>query len=79
MNQEAFKFDFFIDDEKITVVWKRLPQYSREQALSRYPELKISFTYRDISTDTVLAMLRDMEVPASISKAIMTRVESNAA
>lgn len=79
MNHDAFRFNFSIDEENITVVWKRLPEYSSGEALSRYPELEISFNYREISSDTVRAMLRDMEVPPSISKAIMTRVESHAA
>ncbi len=79
MGPEAFKFKFFIDEEYIQVNWERLPTASALTALSRYPELQIRFNYRDISNDTVRAMLRDMEVPDSLMKAIMTRITANAA
>ncbi len=76
MNPEAFKFDVDIDDEYIIVRWQRLP--SALEIFSRYPELQLRFKYSDISSDTVKAMLRDMEVPDTLSKTIMTRITANA-
>ena len=78
MNPEAFKFNVEIDEEYIRVIWTRLPFASELTAISRYPELQVQFKYRDISSDTVRAMLRDMEVPDSLSKAILTRITVNA-
>ena len=77
MNPEAFSFNVDIDDEYITVWWRRSPS-STLDILTRYPELQLRFRYRDISSDTVEAMLRDMEVPDQMSKSIMTRVTANA-
>ncbi len=79
MNPEAFKVNLDIDEEYITVRWIREPYVRDMVAMSRYPELQFRFKYRDISKDTVTAMLRDMEVPHSLSKAIMTRIAANTA
>lgn len=78
MNPEAFNFNVAIDDEFIVVTWTRAPAAPDILALTRYPELQMRFRYRDISTDTVSAMLRDMEVPDPLSKAVMTRISANA-
>lgn len=78
MNPEAFKLDVAIDDNFVVVTWTRLPFMSDTMALTRYPELEMRFNYRDISTDTVRAMLRDMDVPGPLSKGIMTRIAANA-
>lgn len=77
MNPGAFSFDVDIDDEYITVRWQRSPSSTLDM-LTRYPELQLRFRYHDISSDTVRAMLRDMEVPDQLSKTIMTRVTANA-
>lgn len=78
MSPEEFNIDFLIDEQYITVVWERLPMSRGILASVRYPKLQMKFKYDDISTDTVQAMLRDMEVPPPLSKAIMTRVAANA-
>lgn len=78
MNPEAFNFNIAIDDSYIVVRWTRLPHVTDMRALSPYPELELRFNYRDISNDTVRAMLRDMEVPDSLSKPILTRIAANA-
>lgn len=75
MNPEAFKLDVAIDDNFVVVTWTRIPYVS---AMTRYPEFEMRFNYRDISTDTVRAMLRDMDIPAPLSKGIMTRIGANA-
>jgi len=77
MNPEAFKLDVAIDDNFVVVTWTRLPFRSDIMAMTRYPELEMRFNYRDISTDTVRAMLRDMDVPDPLSKGIMTRIAAN--
>ena len=79
MNPEAFKISFAVDNDFIILNWKRLPNVPETMAMSRYPELEMKFNYRDIANDTVVAMLRDMEIPDSLSKAIMTRIAANAA
>lgn len=79
MNPEAFKLSFAVDSNFVVLNWKRLPNVPEAMAISRYPELEMRFNYRDISRDTVVAMLRDVEVPESLSKAIMTRIAANAA
>ncbi len=77
MNPEAFKLDVAIDDNFVVVTWTRLPYMPDIMAMTRYPELEMRFNYRDISTDTVRAMLRDMDVPDPLSKGIMTRIAAN--
>ena len=79
MNPEAFNFDFGIEGDFLVLKWTRLQQASELTALSRYPELKMRFNYRDISTDTVGAMLKDLEVPHQFSEAIMTLIAAQAA
>ncbi len=76
MNPETFSFDVDIDDEFITVRWERLP--TALEMLTRYPQFQIRFKYNDISSDTVRSMLRDMEVPAHVSDAIITRITATA-
>ena len=78
MNPEAFKLTFAVDDNVVILTWKRLPYVPDLLAMTLYPELEMRFNYRDISKDTVTAMLRDMEVPDPFSKAIMTRIAANA-
>ncbi len=60
-----------------TVRWNRLPGQSYDGPMSRYLELQMRFTYRDISLDTIGAMLKDMEAPAPISKGILTRITAS--
>ena len=79
MLTEAFDCNVDINDEFITVRWTRLPHVPDTGWLNRYPEFQIRFRYRDISTDTVSSMLKDMDVPSRLQKAIMTRVAANAA
>ena len=70
MNPERFKFNVAIDDNFIIVRWERLPYATDLGTIFQYPELEMRFNYRDISKDTVTAMLRDMEVPGPLYKAI---------
>lgn len=78
MNPEAFKVSFTVDDNIVVLTWKRLQDASDLLAMTQYPELEMRFNHRDISKDTVRAMLRDMEIPDPFSKAIMTRIAANA-
>ena len=78
MNPEAFKIDVAVDNNIVIVKWTRLPYAPDILAMTRYPELEMRFNYRDISSDTVRAMLKDMEVPDPLSKTIMTRIAANA-
>lgn len=78
MNHQAYNFNVAVDDEFIVVTWTRATAAPDMLALSRYPELQMRFKYRDISTATVSAMLRDMEVPGPLSKAVLTRISANA-
>ena len=71
MDREDTTFDIDIDNDHITVKWTRRPDID---VGSRYKEFQIRFNYRDISSDTVWAMLRDIEAPATVSDAIMTRI-----
>ncbi len=79
MNPEAFNFDFGIEGDYLVLTWTRLEHASNLTALSRYPELKMRIKYPDISTDTVRAMLRDLEVPKQLSQAILTLIAAQAA
>lgn len=79
MNPEAFTFDFRIEDDYLVLTWTRLQHYPDLAALSRYPELKMRLNYRDISTDTVSAMLQTLEVPKQFSQAILTLIAAQAA
>ena len=74
MNPEVYNFDFGIDAEYLVFTWTRLQHVSDIDAQSRYPELTMRVKYRDICTDTVIAMLRDLEVPQQISQAILTLI-----
>ena len=76
-----------IDDEHIIVTWKKVPpelaifseltpQFREE--ITRYPQLSIQINYRDIASDTVREMLRDLEIPDSMSKAIMAQIATPA-
>ena len=79
MNTEAFNFDFGIEGDYLVLKWTRLEQASDAVAQSRYPELKMRIKYRDISSDTVGAMLKNLEVPQQFSQAIQTLIAAQAA
>ncbi len=79
MNPEAYNFDFGIEDDYLVLTWTRLHHASDFFASSRYPELKMRFKYRDISTDTVSAMLKNLEVPQQFDQAIQTLIAAQAA
>lgn len=79
MNPEVYNFDFGIEGDYLVLTWTRLQHASDLVALSRYPELKMRFKYRDISTDTVSAMLDNLEVPYQFSQAIQTLIAAQAA
>ena len=79
MNPYVYHLEFGIEANYVVLTWKRLQQTSDEEALSRYPELTMRINFRDICTDTVSAMLRDLEVPRQLSQAIMTHVNAQAA
>lgn len=73
MQRNAYEFSFSIDGDYIKVIWTLVPELVGSLA-NPYPKLEMRFNYADISTDTVQAMLRDMEVPNRFSRAIMTRI-----
>ena len=79
MNPDVYNFDFGIEADYLILTWKRLPNTSDREALSRYPELTMRIKYRDISTDTVSVMLKDLEVPHQLSQAILTLLAAQAA
>ncbi len=79
MNPEAFTFDFEIDGNYLVLTWVRMQGASRLVSGSRYPELKMRFNYRDVSSDTVSAMLKNLEVPRQFSQAILTLIAAQAA
>ena len=79
MNPEVFNFDFGIEGDYLVLKWTRLQHIPDGTAMSRYPELKLRFNYREISTDTVGAMLKDLEVPRQFSQAILTLIAAQAA
>ncbi len=79
MNHEAYRLEIRIDAEYLVFTWIRLQQVSDVDAQSRYPEVTMRVKYRDIFTDTVRAMLRDLEVPQQLSQAILTRITAQAA
>ena len=79
MNPDVYNFDFGVEDDHLVLTWTRLQHASDEIAQSRYPELSMRIKYRDISSDTVSAMLRDLEVPRQLSQAIMTLIAAQAA
>ena len=79
MKPESYNFDFGIEDDYLVLTWTRLQHTNDMDALLRYPELKMRIKYRDISTDTVRAMLQDLEVPRQFSRAIMTLIAAQAA
>ena len=76
MNTGAFNFDFGIEGDYLVLKWTRLEQASDAVAQSRYPELKMRIRYREISTDTVGAMLKNLEVPRQFSQAILTLISA---
>ncbi len=78
MNPDTYDINVRVNDEFITVKWVRRASSQVADLLSFYPELELEFKYDDISFDTVKAMLRDINVPAPIQQAIMTRVAANA-
>ena len=71
----AYIYNVEVMGKFITVKWKRDESF---EPPGRYPELEFKFDYRNISADTVRAMLRDMEVPAFLANAVMTRVTAEA-
>ncbi len=79
MNPDVYNFDIRINAEYLVFTWIRLQQVSDVDARSRYPELTMRVKYRDICTDTVRAILRDLEVPKQLSQAILTRITAQAA
>ena len=79
MYPQAFKFEFGIEGEYLVLHWTRLSDTSHSFALSTYPELEMRFKYGDIASDTVCAMLRNLEVPDQFSEAIMTLIAAQAA
>jgi len=79
MNAETYNFEFGIEADYLVLTWKRLQHTSDLLAESRYPELTMRINFRDISTDTVSVMLKDLEVPRQLSQAIMTLVAAQAA
>lgn len=75
MNPTGYVYNVEVKGEVITVKWKR---NNEAISLIRYPEIEFSFDYPNISTDTVRAMLRDMEVPDFLANAVMTRIAADA-
>jgi len=79
MYPDTFKLTYAFDDDFVILNWKRLSFAPDNEIASRYPEVEMRFNFRDIARDTVVAMLRDMDVPDPVSKSIMTYIAANAA
>ena len=79
MNPDTFKLTYAFDKDFVILNWTRLPYTSDAFSFSRYPEVEMRFNYRDTARDTVIAMLRDLEVPDTVSKSILTYIAANAA
>lgn len=79
MDNADFNLEVSIDGDYLVALWSRHPLATdTDTQLSRYPEVQVRLKYTDIAKDTVIAMLRDLEVPAPASKAIMTMVAARA-
>lgn len=79
MNPNTFKLTWQFDNDVVILNWTRLPHIPDSLATPRYPEVEMRFNFRDIARDTVVAMLRDLEVPVPVSDAILTYIAANAA
>ena len=79
MNPESFKLTYAFDNESVILNWKRLAHAPDNLIASKYPEVEMRFNFRDIARDTVIAMLRDMDVPDPVSRSILTYIAANAA
>lgn len=79
MNPDTFKLTYAFDDNIVILNWKRLSHAPDDAIASRYPEVEMRFNFRDIARDTVIAMLRDVQVPGPVSKSILTYIAANAA
>lgn len=75
MSSQAFIYNVEVKGNLITVKWKHAEGI---MPIPLYPELEFTFDYLNISTDTVRAMLRDMEVPDFLANAVMTRITADA-
>lgn len=75
MSLEAYVYTVEVMGKTITVKWKHNEDFALP---GRYSELEFTFDYLDISTDTVRAMLRDMQVPDYLASAVMTRITADA-
>ena len=78
MNPDSYNFEFGIEDDYLVLTWTRLEITNDVEALSRYPKLKMRIKYGDISTDTVSAMLQNLQVPRQFSRAILTLIAAQA-
>ncbi len=76
MKHGDFEINIEVDADTISVTWKRLPLPPGVVPVSRYSEFQLEFNYRDILSDTVWSMLRNMHVPKAQSNSILTLVES---
>jgi hypothetical protein len=79
MNPTTFKLTYGFEKDFVILNWTRLSHLPDTFAESRYPEVEMRFNYRDTARDTAIAMLRDLEVPDSVSKSILTYIAANAA
>ena len=79
MYRDTFKLTYAFDKDFVILNWKRITPEPGDILTSRYPELEMRINYRDISKDTVVAMLRDLDVPDRVSKSILTYIAANAA
>ena len=75
LDPTGYVFSVEVKGEVITVKWKR---NNEAISLIRYPAIEFSFDYPNISSDTVKAILRDMEVPDFLANAVMTRISADA-
>lgn len=81
MDNTDFNLEVYVDGDYLVALWSRHPlatHTDKGAQFSRYPEVQVRLKYTDIAKDTVIAMLRDLEVPAPASKAIMTMVSARA-
>jgi len=82
MNLNDYEVTCEVNEEYITVQWELAPHAkivglnSSISTPDRYPKLTVHFKYRDITKDTLRAMLRDMRLPEAQSKGLLTLVQS---
>ena len=78
MKTKEYEVRFSLDRDYIQLKWT-MPPGVPDPSTYRYREMDLEVKHSVVSRDTVLVMLRDMEMPRHISNAVLTRVTRNAA